>query len=813
MALPNDLRIASFENVRLPIVLLDMRGVPALWNPAFAELFTTLTGHAPERLTGSFFEFLSSRGGARLDYYAAEVLIGGRDSALVETTVTAIDGGRRWLSLILSSLRPAGGAVNDAQCESFILCTIEDVTERVLREDALRTAKEEAERATHTKSLFLANMSHEIRTPIQTILGVVELLRETRLDTEQTDYVERVGFSADVLLGLINDILDFSKIEAGRIDLETGNFELRACIYQAVDLLAIEADRKGLELVVDIDDRLPLTARGDERRLRQVLVNLLKNAVKFTHEGSVSLHAVLSDSPAGRNMRFEVVDTGPGIPDDVRDKLFTPFFQAETQNAGKSGGTGLGLAISRSLVEAMGGRIGADAPPPRRASVPGGPGVVFWFELPLASPDFSAPPRPEAAPQGARLLVVDDHELARDFAAAVAAKAGYEVRTSSSGEAALAELRRAAREGSPFSLCLIDQTMPHMDGWRLASEITGDTSINAVRLILMTGAAAIGPDVKMKLLRWFNGYIAKPLRPPQLLEALAYALSENVDLEGADYEREKTSDAENFDATVLLAEDHDVNRELFVLMLTRMGCKVTAARDGLEAVKLTSQKPFDLVLMDIFMPRMSGYEASRAMRAAGYKGPIIAVTAGALKDERSKCLEAGMDGILVKPFKKQDLARALEAALKGKLRGESAAETPPAAAPADIQKTTAAEWADIFDWDGVLDTFLGQKETVLSLLGRFIAKAEGQLTGLAEALESRDLQRFREISHSLKGASWNLSARRLGDAALSGETAGRNGDAEAAAWSLGEIRSAFMEFTAAAAPYLQGAEHDPPRAH
>jgi CheY-like chemotaxis protein len=351
-----------------------------------------------------------------------------------------------------------------------------------------------------------------------------------------------------------------------------------------------------------------------------------------------------------------------------------------------------------------------------------------------------------------------------------------------------------------------------MDGWRLASEITGDTSINAVRLILMTGAAAIGPDVKMKLLRWFNGYIAKPLRPPQLLEALARALSENVDLEDADLERKKAVETEHIDADVLLAEDHDVNRELFTLMLTRMGCKVTTARDGLEAVKLTSKKRFDVVLMDIFMPRMSGYEASRAMRASGYEGPIIAVTAGALKDERSKCIAAGMDGILVKPFKKEDLVQVLETVLQGNLHVENTLKSIQAAA-SDLQSKAAAEWADIFDWNAVLDTFLGQKDTVLSLLARFISKAEGQLAELAQALESQDLQRFREISHSLKGASWNLSARRLGDAALAGETAGKNGDMEAAAWALGEIRSAFMEFSAAATPYLQGPDHSSSQAH
>jgi len=814
MAFPDELRRASFDQSPLPAALLDLRGVLALWNPAFASLFAELSGIDPERLSGSFFDFLESREGTRLEYYAAEVLLGSRDSASVDSPAKAADGSRRWLRLVLSRLRPGAAPQDKEQEERFILCSLEDITERARREEDLRVAKDEAERATNTKSLFLANMSHEIRTPIQTILGVVELLRETRLDSEQADYVGRVGFSADVLLGLINDILDLSKIEAGRIELEAATFDLRACVYQSVDLLAMEADRKGLELVVDIDESLPVLARGDPQRLRQVMVNLLKNAVKFTAEGCVVLKASRFEAKSEERLRFEVADTGAGIPSSAREKLFTPFYQADEPSARKSGGTGLGLAISRHLVETMGGAIGLAAPV-KRSRGPGGEGSTFWFELPLSSPDGAVPRRKRAPEPGARLLVVDDSEEARAFAAGAAARAGYDTSSAASGEEALAALKAAAAEGSPFSLCLIDQAMPRMDGWRLASEITGDTSINAARLILMAGAGTIGADAKMKLLGWFDGYISKPVRPDEMLEALERAISSEVDLEAAETGKEGDSGetAERFDAEVLLAEDHDVNRELFTLLLERLGCRVTAARDGLEAVELASQGRYDLVLMDIFMPRMSGYEASRAIRKAGYGGPIVAVTAGALRDEREKCEEAGMDGILVKPFKKKDLAEAIAASL-GRGAGGGAAEG--AGTERRMRRGARgraarqpAEAAEIFDWEGALDTFLGQKETVSSLLGRFIEKADSQLGELEEALEAGDLTRFREISHSLKGASWNLSARRLGDAALAGETAGKQGDTESAAWALGEIRAAFEEFERAAAPYARRPDTTP----
>jgi signal transduction histidine kinase/CheY-like chemotaxis protein len=823
MAFPDDLRKAAFDQAELPAAVLDLHGVLALWNPPFERLFTLLSGLRPERLTLSLFDFLESREGARLGYYAAEVLLGGRPSAAVESPVRAADGSRRWLRLVLSCIEAPSGAEprqagpaapGPGQAERFLLCSVEDVTERVLREEGLRRAKDEAERATHTKSLFLANMSHEIRTPIQTILGVVELLRETELDTEQAEYASQVGFSADVLLGLINDVLDFSKIEAGRIELETTNFDLRACAYQSVDLLAMEAGRKGLEIVVDIAEDLPSLVRGDPLRLRQVIVNLLKNAVKFTREGGVRLTIGKAEQPSGQGIRVTVEDTGPGIPSAARERLFTPFYQADTQSARKSGGTGLGLAISRSIVEAMGGTIGVSAPEKPRAGGPGGEGIAFWFEVPLSSPDFTAPPRLPAARTGERLLVVDDHEMAREMAASVASRAGYDARTASSGEEALAALREAAREGAPFSLCLIDQSMPRMDGWRLASEITGDTSINAARLILMAGAGEISADAKMRLLRWFNGYLAKPVRPLEMLEALERALSSEVDLESAEAGVEGSGGKERrrFDADVLLAEDHDVNRELFTLLLERSGCRVFSARDGVEAVELSSKKRFDLVLMDIFMPRMSGYEAARAIRASGYDGPIVAVTASALKGDRDKCAEAGMNGILVKPFKREDLEEALGACLGGGTFAGSITEAPrPEAAdpdrPPEVGGAAAAGASaagpEVFDWEGVLDTFLGQEATVVGLLGRFIEKAGSQLDELSQALDSRDMTRFREIAHSLKGASWNLSARRLGDAALTGETAGREGDAEAAAWALGEIRASFEEFAAAAAPYAK----------
>jgi two-component system sensor histidine kinase/response regulator len=823
MAIQDAIYRAAFDRSAVPIIVVDGRGIPAIWNSAFETLFRSLASVGPERLPGSFFDYLAAHECERFEYFAAEVLLGGWESASVESPIRCADGTRRWIHFTLSLLEaPAIGHIaagqpdaDGASMERYLVCAAQDVSERVLRETRLRDAKEEAEKATHTKSQFLANMSHEIRTPIQTILGVVELLQETSLDTEQSEYASQVRFSADVLLGIINDILDFSKIEAGKFELETMSFDLRACVHQSVDMLVMDAHRKGLEILVDIDDSLPSLVRGDPGRLRQIIVNLFKNAVKFTREGGIFLTLRREEDEQGERMRFEVADTGPGVPEDVRDRLFTPFFQGDFAQARKTGGTGLGLAISRHLAQLMGGTIGL------RPNEPGG--SVFWFELPLVAPEYSAAPisalrasLSPSQPGGARVLVVDDHDAARAFSMAIASRAGYRVAEAASGEEALAALRAAAAEGDAFAVCLIDQNMPKMDGWRLASEITGDTAINSARLVLMAPVGTIGADAKMKLLRWFNGYIMKPVKPEELLDAVAKALSSEVDLEPAEPEEpvKPEAGAERFQGEVLVAEDHEVNRELFSVLLDRLGCKATAARDGLEAVEIGSAKRFDLVLMDIIMPRMNGYEATRALRERGYRGPIVAVTASALKGEREKCIEAGMDDILVKPFKKRDLAQVLATWLPREEDGAGCEEAAGAAGdgpeseatPCDDVAHRAQSLPDprVFDWEGVLDTFLGQAATVSGLLVRFIGKARGQLDELERALAAKDFPLFRETAHSMKGASWNLSARRLGDAALAAENAGSAGDADAARDALELVRAAFDEFAAAAAPYSSG---------
>lgn len=843
MATPESFWRAAFVESAQPLVALDWRGVFATWNDSFSGFFRSLAGVEAERFEGSFYELVREREGIRLDYFAAELFLGARQQVEIETPFVDAAGVRRWIAAKLSVIEPGGHEA--ANANRFLLCAFEDVTDRTAKEKILVAAKEEAERATQTKSLFLANMSHEIRTPIQTILGVLELLGETQLDGEQADYTAQIGFSADVLLALINDILDFSKIEAGKLSLEAADFNLRDLTGQSVDLLALDAHRKGLELLLDIEDEVPSVLRGDATRLRQILINLLKNAIKFTNSGFVGLFVARKVEAEREWLRFEVRDTGIGIPEDLRQKLFTPFYQADMSAVRRAGGTGLGLAISRHLVELMEGSIGVLPHEPS--------GSIFWFEIPVVLPEFAEePPLPLLDLETKRLLVVDDNEEARSITRRIAARNGWETELAASGAEALISLRKAAAAGRAYDVCLIDQDMPSMDGWRLASEIHGDQAIPKTRLVLMVPAGTMGQNAKMKLLRWFAAYISKPVRPQALLDALegvgeeeseaAFELDEdeaigegeegkNDSFRGASGEsrghREIQADKTPppFKADILVAEDHEVNRELFSLILGKLGLRVDEARDGQEAVEKATERlarsgTYDVILMDIFMPRLDGYEAAKELRKRGWKGPIIAVTASVLKGELDKCLESGMDAILVKPFRKADLEAILSTWLpasrggRAPERGSLAHPQPQSVQPTGLHEdgTVSSRKAkgetpadskaepgpgldkEIFDWDRALETFLGQESTVRNLLERFEAKVRKQLGELSEALERRDFVAFREAAHSIKGAAWNLSAQRLGDAARDAETAGKQGDDQGAVMALTALGNAFDDF-------------------
>lgn len=784
MALNPSLYREAFEQSRQPIIILNDRGIPEVWNPSFQELFAELAGFMPERLEVPLFDWLEERDSFQYSYYVTEILLGRMDTATVECGARSSSGRRLWLRTTLSSLRSGEGA----RRELWLWCVFQDITDQKLREHDLVSAKEEAEKATQTKSQFLANVSHEIRTPIQTILGMTELLTETSLDSEQRDYVRTVRFSADVLLGLINDVLDFSKIEAGRLDLETVDFDLAAIIRQAVRLIILDAHKKNLEVILDIDQNLPRAVRGDPGRLRQVVVNLFKNAVKFTERGEIVVRARRAGGQKPE-LSLNVADSGSGVSEGMRERLFAPFAQDET-GAGRAltqGGTGLGLAISRNLVTMMGGSI--------HYQPQAGGGSIFGFEIPLAPADYSLPVPQRRLQRGARVLVVDDHPLARELALNQLHAMGIAAEGVGSGQEALAALKAAAAVGEAFDACLVDQFMEGMDGWRLAAEITSDHAINQTRLVLMAPEGSMGPEAMMKRLQWFNAYASKPLDPEELFATLAMVLRDELDLADADQDASTpgraASERGELGLSILLAEDHPVNQELFTTLLKQMGCAVVSADNGAQALERAAERDFDLVLMDIFMPVLDGYGAARALRERGFSKPIIAVTASAVKDERERCVAAGMNDVLVKPFKRKDLETMLGFWANRALAQGREEETAPV--------SDRHLWDEsVFDFASLVDIFLGKRDTVLSLLSRFTAKLKDQLAALDSALASSDAKGIREIAHSIKGAAWNMTAKALGDAAKTLEEKGRDGDLAGAADALPALRTRAAEFDSCA---------------
>ncbi|MFP4565408.1 MAG: response regulator [Spirochaetaceae bacterium] len=677
---------------------------------------------------------------------------------------------------------------------------IEDITVERSGQEQLRREKESAERATRTKSAFLANMSHEIRTPLHTITGVTELLQETQLDEEQVEYANQIKFSAEVLLGLINDVLDFSKIEAGKLSLEVIEFDLFDMVQEAVDMLSLEAHKKDLEVVVFLDPTLPRHVHGDPVRLRQILVNLFNNAVKFTSSGEIVIRAQrVQQTEKTVTVSVEVVDSGIGIPEQKLTRLFKAFSQVDSSTTRKFGGTGLGLSISRSLVKLMKGSIGVKSAEGR--------GSTFWFSVPLgvesAGQVFDGT---EGA--GARVLIVDDHRLARGVLRHYLEAAGATVGESPNGPEGLRELKRAAEAGEAYDIAFIDLLMPGMDGWQMASEVNADKRINSTRLILLSPTGRSAGEAKMKLLKWFDAYLSKPLKVDDISNALQTVLGSDMDLptlEEASVEavEELEEVGEGADsepaAVILVAEDHFVNQQLFKTILEKRGYRTILAGNGREAVELTGEHDVDLVFMDVHMPEMNGYEAARTLRERGEDVPIVAVTANVTKGEKQRCLDAGMNDYLAKPFKSHDLTPLLHRWLTARNAGggdEAAAGAGDAAAAAgagDAAGNGDAGGRAVFEYRAALEAFMNQPEVVSRVVSKFVERTGHQLEELKERIESGDFESARIAAHTIKGSSWNLEALRLGDAAALLEETTRNADTEGSRREYARVAEEFEQ--------------------
>jgi PAS domain S-box-containing protein len=556
--------------------------------------------------------------------------------------------------IVLMTSRPipehdgVGGAVG----------TLADVTAETGAEAAMSDARDAATEASRLKSDFLANMSHEIRTPMNGVIGMTDLLLDTDLDTRQRDYAQTVRSSGEALLTIINDILDFSKIEAGKLEIEQVEFSLRIVVDNVVGLLAGPAQAKGLELVAVVDRSVPASVRGDPGRVRQVLTNLIGNAIKFTQAGEVVVR-ITEAVAAGADtlVRFEVTDTGDGIAPDKVDLIFQPFVQADSSTSRRHGGSGLGLAISAQLVALMGGDCGVSS---RR-----GAGSNFWFTIRVHAEAGQATDElllPDAGLAGSSVLIVDDSATQRSVLSEHLTDWGMNVTTADSGQAALVTLRTAAIEGRPFGVTLLDQSMPEIGGLEVKDAIDADPALT-VGLVLMTGlgqesvvGTAAGSGVCASL--------SKPIRREDLQACLRAALaSQAAGVAPTEVPAESPSLAgEPAVGRLLLADDNLINQKVAFGMLSSAGYHVDTVPNGAAAVQAVASQPYDAILMDCQMPEMNGYEATAAIRAqegTSRHTPIIGVTAGALVEDQQRCLAAGMDDYLAKPLRMKALATAV----------------------------------------------------------------------------------------------------------------------------------------------------------
>jgi PAS domain S-box-containing protein len=659
--------------------------------------------------------------------------------------------------------------------------------ERKEAEDALRVyardleiARKRAEEATRAKSEFLANISHEIRTPMNAMIGMTELALATRITREQREYLNAIQGSADALLTLVNDLLDFSKIEARKLQLDHVAFNLRDALEDTMRVLAPRAHQKGLELACHVHPDLPPTLVGDPLRLRQIVVNLVGNAIKFTEQGEVVLRGQAETNHNGDiQLHFSVADTGIGIPPDKQALIFEAFSQADSSTTRRYGGTGLGLAISAQLVELMGGSIWVESQPGR--------GSTFHFtaRFEVQQPGMENLHSRWRTLTDLPVLIVDDNATNRRILEEVFTNWRMRPIAVEGGVAALATLEKSMRTDQPFAVVLLDGHMPDMDGFAVAERISEDRRYAGTKLVMLTSAGQPEDVVRCRKLG-ISAYLTKPIKQSELFDVIVSAIGQPAEETVSAPKRRKRSRPALRKLQVLVAEDNQVNQLLATRIFEKLGHQVTVVNNGREALAAVHAGKFDLIAMDVQMPEMDGLDATRAIRAvekaAGTHTPIIAMTAHAMKGDRERCLAAGMDGYTSKPIRIRDLEQAIAQLI-----------SPINSASVSVPE---AEQADgVIDHAALLAGVEGDRRLVRELIHLFLADCPQGLAKIKDAIRRGDAAALGRAAHALKGSVGNFARKRAFAAAQRLEIMGRDGNLDNAGKAFRTLESELARLT------------------